>query len=401
MGSFGRQFDSTITYYQSNRQNIFELTYRDLIGAMKATNDSTITFELKRNHALFLNLVASPYCAPIMSSAALARFRIGEEFIPVGSGPFSWHGRDRDGNISLRRFDAYHGAKSHLEQLVFRVGGMEQLEDLALKDSVNVLWRIRGNMVERFRTSGKFALHSILPLSTFYVGFNLTSSQISEPATRKMIRACIDKQEFLSTSHRTIAVLAEGPVPPGLWFDEESVVAAARHVAAPDWWSAADELRLRIIGYSLAPRTTFYYNAIVKYLLQRGMSIEEDYFSSWDEFFEARAKGRYDMFFGTLRSDIVGDPYFFLNDLFHSSSSQNVFRYANAKVDSLLDDARTIQAREARYSVYREILTQIDQDAPAIFVLHPKEVFVVDDKLAPIVIDPYGFIHYETIQTVN
>ena len=156
---------------------------------------------------------------------------------------------------------------------------------------------------------------------------------------------------------------------------------------------------LRVIGYAPSERTKFTYSAYVNNIRKLNINVQEEYYSDWNSYFREREKDHYDMFFSTWRSDFVGDPYFFLYDLFHSQSANNSFHYKSAPVDSLLDEARVSDSREERDIFYRQILNIIEEDMPAVFILHPKEVFVVNKRFSPIVIDPYGYIHFEKITT--
>ena len=124
-----------------------------------------------------------------------------------------------------------------------------------------------------------------------------------------------------------------------------------------------------------------------------------DYYNDWNKYFEEREKNNYNMFLNTWRSDFVGDPYFFLYDLFHSQSVNNIFHYKNTSVDSLLNLARITDSRENRNEYYKELLKIIENDVPAVYILHPKEVFVINKRFSPVIIDPYGYIHYEKIRT--
>jgi len=234
------------------------------------------------------------------------------------------------------------------------------------------------------------------PQSTFYLGFNMRSPAVSDLAVREAIERAIDKREITSVVTRTSAEVATGPLPPALWERDANPTAAADADSLP----ADPDLQpgtLRAIGLTLSGRTAFFYDAILQQLTDRGLTTEGRYSSDWDSYFLAREQNDYELFFGAWGADILGDPYFFLHDLFSSGSPYNAFRFAHAEVDSLLNRMPATGNRHEREQAYTRVLGVVREEMPAIFIYHSKEIFVVNHRLSPIVIDPYGYIRYEQI----
>jgi ABC-type transport system substrate-binding protein len=91
------------------------------------------------------------------------------------------------------------------------------------------------------------------------------------------------------------------------------------------------------------------------------------------------------------------DPENFLDKLFHSESQQNELGYHNDEVDALLDQARTEQDQEVRFSLYHEVERQVIDDAVVIPLWWPKTIqlvkpYVEGYLLPPIVIPKLRYV---------
>ncbi|MFZ5634073.1 MAG: ABC transporter substrate-binding protein [Bacillota bacterium] len=69
-----------------------------------------------------------------------------------------------------------------------------------------------------------------------------------------------------------------------------------------------------------------------------------------------------------LASFQTADPHSYLSGVYGSKGSQNVAKYANNKVDGLIDEAARTPDPEKRYAVYRQIQEIITRDTPVINV---------------------------------
>jgi ABC-type transport system substrate-binding protein len=84
------------------------------------------------------------------------------------------------------------------------------------------------------------------------------------------------------------------------------------------------------------------------------------------------------------------DPQNFLDILYHSTSRQNVGGYANAEVDTLLEQARVERDIEARLALYAEIERRIIEDAPVVFTSHGETAVLVSPDVQNYVLTPIG-----------
>ncbi|MBE0467484.1 MAG: ABC transporter substrate-binding protein, partial [Candidatus Desulforudis sp.] len=73
-----------------------------------------------------------------------------------------------------------------------------------------------------------------------------------------------------------------------------------------------------------------------------------------------------------LASFSTSDPHRYLSGVYGSAGNQNVARYENAVVESLISEAAITADLEKRYGIYREIQEIVAQDVPVINIANYK-----------------------------
>ena len=91
------------------------------------------------------------------------------------------------------------------------------------------------------------------------------------------------------------------------------------------------------------------------------------------------------------------DPDGNLFTFMHSSGGQNDGRYANPKVDALLDQTRTVQDVAGRRVLYDQALEQISKDLPIVYLNNPKNVVGMSARVTGFRPVPDGLIRLQGI----
>ena len=398
--SFIRQFDTKCPYYYDNPPNIFKKLLEEMISSIDIIDSVNVKFNLKYPSSVFLYLLSSPRVSPIVSSKSLNM--ISESFIicPIGTGSFKLNKKTEEGDIILTRFEKYWDKIPNIRELYFKLCPQSELEEQALSNLIDVLPRIRGNIVERFKSSNNFIFISTKTETIYFLGFNLKKNIIKNKNFREAILLSLDRQKIVSTINRTNAIMADGPLPRGIFYSEN--LARQKDHDTEKAKKIIKELgnnipKLKIIGFEDSPRTRIFFDIIVNYLNKVGIKIEKNYYSKWEEFLSAREFDDFDLTLEGWGADILGDPYFFLYNLFHSNSYFNVFRYKNEKIDKLLEDAVRTFDKDKRHKMYEEINNIIIEDIPAVFISQIKDVFVVNKKIKNVIINPYRYVEYNKV----
>jgi ABC-type transport system substrate-binding protein len=90
-----------------------------------------------------------------------------------------------------------------------------------------------------------------------------------------------------------------------------------------------------------------------------------------------------------------GDPDNFLYPLFHSrsfGSPGNTFFYSDPEIDRELDNARRIRNMNQRIKIYRRLESRILDDAPAVFLFHTMQHYLVSERIKGFKNHPLGLV---------
>jgi peptide/nickel transport system substrate-binding protein len=91
------------------------------------------------------------------------------------------------------------------------------------------------------------------------------------------------------------------------------------------------------------------------------------------------------------------DPDGNLFSFMHSSGAQNDGKYANPKVDALLDQARVVQDVAGRRALYDQVLEQTSKDLPIVYLSNPKNVVGLSARVTGFRPVPDGMIRLQGI----
>jgi hypothetical protein len=76
----------------------------------------------------------------------------------VGTGPYKFHSRDENGNILLIFFKNKNADTVRFEKIKFIARSQKDLEQLAMNGNIDILYRIHGSMIERFKSNPIFKM---------------------------------------------------------------------------------------------------------------------------------------------------------------------------------------------------------------------------------------------------
>ena len=91
------------------------------------------------------------------------------------------------------------------------------------------------------------------------------------------------------------------------------------------------------------------------------------------------------------------DPDGNLFTFMHSSGAQNDGKYANPKVDALLDQARIVQDVAGRRALYNQIFEQTSKDLPIVYLDNPKNIVGLSARVTGFRAVPDGLIRLQGV----
>jgi len=289
---------------------------------------------------------------------------------PNGTGPFQLQERNEQRLVLTRNEDYYLDAPV-LERVLFEIASgspMSMYENGEL-DIVGV----GPSDIERVLDPAN-PLHaelSIVPqLDIQYLAFDVTQPPFDDVKVRQAFALAIDREKMAGVVWKGMKSPAQGIVPPGMpgYDRDESLLdydpQRARQLITESEYGDINRLPSIILTVGgnrgeLSPTI----EAIVA-MYRQNLGIDITVMQS-DNVLEGRPQ-----FFSIGWIADYPDPQNFLDILFHSQSTLNHTRYANSRVDRLLEDARLETNVEARMGLYQQAEEIIVMDAPWVPLWH-------------------------------
>jgi peptide/nickel transport system substrate-binding protein len=374
----------------------------NIIDTINIVNSLTIEIMLKHPFMPFPYTLASPNGLMVISKKALEKY--GEDIgkYPVGTGPYYMDHWEENKYITLRAYPDYR-EKNAIDIVKFIMpDSTEQAEILFKNGELDILYMVASHWLDRLKWSGRVKYYVQSPLSTLFVGFNLSNNPVNNRSIRDAVRYALETRKAVYLTNRGNAISAHGPLPP-IYPGFDDLVQQKFH----------PELSLKLLKdagydngiilnlYAFAP--TFSRQTrieIIKSQLSKvGITVNTTLYNDWDKFIDALESKDCQLFLGGYSSELIGDPGNFLYSLFHSNSPHNHFKYKNEEVDRLIEHAFEQVGQQERHKTYRAVVKKVLESTPAVFESHIKSHFAYNsNKIKSLVVNPYEFIYFHRVE---
>jgi oligopeptide transport system substrate-binding protein len=336
-----------------------------------------------------LQITLSEPFAPLISVLGLPQLavvpreeveRLGADFglSPTGTGPFRFVRWERGQEIVLEANDHYFRGQPALDRVRFVIFPGNMVKEMLAAFERKELEEspIPPDRRQELLESNRYTVIQKPTLSLLLFGFNLNSPPLDQLKIRQAFNYAIDKVRLNRETRGERFVLAKGILPPGMpgynpelraySYDRDAAKALLAQAGHPEG------LGLPPLRWASSVKSTVArqdYQFVSQDMAQLGVQVELNEFDDWPTFQQALEQGKVQIFRYAWYADYP-DPDSFLYPLFHSQSASNYFRYQNAEVDKLLDEARREFDDLRRVKLYRKAEQIILSDAPAVMVLH-------------------------------
>jgi peptide/nickel transport system substrate-binding protein len=382
-----------------------------MVRSVNVVDDLTVRFDLEFPYAPFLNNLAVPFAAPVVSPAAVEKY--GQDFwlYPSGTGPYILKRWNQGREVVLRANPGYWGKKPSIEEIIFRsVPSNAKRLKLLSEGRADV---IEGSPeINSAALAGKGILLSrVTGMDISYLGFYTNKKPFNNPKVRRAACLSIDRQELIKTFFKNGALLADGPLPPGiLAYGKDTKQYTCDLKQARELLKQAgypDGLEITLLCYSNSrPYNPAGGRELARYLsgqLNRAGFNVRIVSYPWDQFKKALSRQEGDAFiYGWTCEN--GDPDNFLYTLFSSAQIANYLnstRYSNQKVDTLLVTAQRIEDTGLRTRLYHDALQQLLIDAPALFLNHSLNSLLSSQEVRGLTPQPGGLVYLYSVNKIK
>jgi peptide/nickel transport system substrate-binding protein len=287
---------------------------------------------------------------------------------PVGTGAFVLKEWTRGSRVALERNPNYwQSGLPYLDRIVVQdLGGSVIGVQRLLTGEIDYVDQLTPDDILPIEKSAGIVLQPIKVGRWYFLQWHVNESPFDNPKLRQAFAHAIDRNRLNEITMRGRGTVSNGPTPPGLWWYDPSLKSypydpeRAKALLAEAGYSNGFQ-------YALAtPQITVFQQ--MNQLLQEqlgavGVKLQLQPVAA-SEWYARVVSGAINL--TPSRWTQRADPDGLLYILFHSKGFANTMKYRNERVDTLLDQARTVYDIPTRKKLYAEAQQQIVSDLPMV-----------------------------------
>ena len=366
-----------------------------LTGA-EVVDDLTVDMITKEPYGPVLRTLAM-YCMGIVSPTAVQKLGEGFSRAPVGTGPFKFVEWKTNTHVILERNPDYWGDKALLDRVVFKVVPEEGARMIALQtgDADMVLFPAP-TQLPALRKDSKFTVHEVGGIRVVFIGLHAGLAPLDDVRVRSAMLHAVDRKTILENIMEGSAAPARGVLAPGVFGFKDMALdqlypfdkAKARALLTQAGWAPGPDGIMQKSGQRLSlswlaargryPKDGEITEAVQAMLKDVGIEAKVQ-FLEWAAVFQqvrAATLNHHLFTLGWVTSNADAD--YSLYPLFHSKSPPpagwNTSRYANPRVDTLVEQARRSLNQTEREKLYGEVQDILAREMVWIPVYTTKEI---------------------------
>ncbi len=385
---------------------------KDRIDDVEIVDDHTVTFRFAGRYPYQLHdandgVVVPSHLLALVPPDSMRTSGFGRK--PIGNGPYRFARWIPGQYIELERDANYYLAgRPYLERVGFRV----------VPDMTSLVTQLKAGEIDCLESVPLDALPDIekdYPDITIYeymsrgmvfIVWNLESELFADREVRRALAMAIDAQEIIDTLWRGKANVSDSPMHPVLWAHDADMQPIAydperarAELAGAGWVDSNDDGVLdkdgRRFEFEMTVNQGMQVRADVmtmvqEYLRRVGIKVNARVLE-WGAFMDGVVKGDF-------ASCVLGWKVGTRADLFsfwHSSASPpggfNASRYRNARVDELIELARSTPDTQRAGELWHECQRIIYEDQPIFFLAVPHDVVALRKKFCGVEPNAHGF----------
>ncbi len=352
------------------------------LPGVRVADEHTVAVTLSEPFAPFLSRLTLPGGAVVPRAEVE---RLGNEFAshPVGSGPFVLERYKPSESVALRANPNYFAEPPKIARMVYRIVKEPMPRVAEFRRGALDIISIPQARLEQFQDDPELRKFVIGEpgLNTYFLGINCTRPPFDDVRIRRALSYAVDRESLLRTILRGRAVIARGPVPPGLTgydpelrgydYDPER----AKGLLAEAGWDWDREVEIILPS---GKETIDLINAVADCFARVGVQVRVSP-RERSTFKVLLRQGEFDLYYYSWWADYL-DAENFLAPLFLSApdrSGGNATGYHNPEVDRLVRSAQRELDEPRRIQLYQEIQRLVLDDAPRVFLWHRKLILAV------------------------
>ncbi len=377
------------------------------VKEVKVIDDYTVALRTEKPYAPLVANLALWLC-PILSPAAIEKYKEDIGRNPVGTGPYKFVKWVKDDQILLERNDDYWGQPSHLDKIILKSIPEVSARFMALQSgAIDIADDLDPDSIEMAKKNPNFAAIERPSVNIGYLALNTKRPILNNKLVRQAISHAIDKQTIIKTIFRGLAIPATNPFPPSMWGynykikDYEYSVQKAKDLLAKAGYPNGFNIELWAMPVSRAymPEPVKTAELIQGYLSAVGINAKIVR-HEWGVYLDKTAKGEHDLcMLGWLGGN--ADPDNFLYGLLSADVTKppaaNIAFWENAEFTKVVKDAQSVFDKAKRASNYLRAQEIFHEEAPWVPLVHSTIVRIYNKKLHDVPLRPNGLNSFQMV----
>ncbi|MBD8893768.1 ABC transporter substrate-binding protein [Roseibium litorale] len=405
--SFERQLKKDNPWHEYTQGASWEyfdgMSMPDLIKEIVKVDDNTVKFVLNRPEAPmianlamdFASIFSAEYAAQL--EAAGKKEMLNQE--PVGTGPFSFVGYQKDAVIRYQAFADYWGGKQPIDNLIFAIttDAAVRLQKLKAGECHVMPYPAPADIAD-IKADGNLSMMEQQGLNVGYLAYNTKQAPFDKTEVRKALNHAINKQAILDAVFQGSGQAAKNPIPPTMWSYNNAIEDDAFDLdLAKKMLDEAGVKDLSMKIWAMPVQRPYNPNArrmaeiIQADFAKIGVNVEIVSYE-WGEYLNrSKAEDRDGAVLLGWTGD-NGDPDNFLAVLLGCDGvgGSNRAQWCNKDFEDLIQKAKIVSDKAERTKLYEEAQVVFKKEAPWATIAHSVVFMPMSSKVSGYVMDPLG-----------
>jgi peptide/nickel transport system substrate-binding protein len=318
--------------------------------------------------------------------------------LPIGTGPFKFVKWNKQKEIILEKNSEYWAEKPNIDTIIFNLNSFSSSNARALLNN--------GELdiidLERAKDDKNTFYYKAETLLTAFMSLNCSKPPFNNKILRKAVLQAINRQEIFERYFEGSGTFATSIFPPevsgfsgDIYFSPYNIDSANELVK-----TAVTKQPINVVLADIYFQNPAMYQEIKISLKKIGFNVLIKENLSETEIGQMLKNNAYDMIFVAWQCD-NGDPDNYSSLVDSNDKNQNFSRYANKKMDELIEKGRKVPYGGERNRVFKEIQSLIAEDVPIIPLIHAGRTYGLSPRIKNFRVHPTGAILFKYIDIVK
>lgn len=351
-----------------------------MVDSATAADPQTVVLTLNEPSAPLLGSLATIAIVP----KAMEADKDTLQKAPDGTGPFKFEEWQPNSFIELARNDAYWGGAAKLDGLKFNIVPESATRQVGLVNGqFSLLPDLDPATAAQLKDKPGIKLDETLELAYTMVGMNVSKPPFDNEKARQALNYALNRGEIIQAALFGAGVPA-GPLSPALkaWAVDtgqfpcyQTDPQKAKDLLAEAGLTLPVEVTINVL-----PRQDIkdIAQVVQEEMNNAGFKVALNV-QELGQFVQDWKNSNFQLFASANAGNVDPDDYFYRT--FKTGGSTNVFKYSNAEVDKLLDEARSSQDQATRKANYDELQSILACTGPIAHVAYATLYSAMSDKL--------------------